>query len=120
MKKSLIVLGAILLLALFAGNCKEAVAVSCTDSVKKLDNQESSFAVKCPANCTSGSVWGTDTYTSDSAICMAAVHAGVITAAEGGEVTVTKAAGESSYNGSQRNGVSTSNWGSYDSSFTVK
>ena len=65
-----------------------------------------------------GPVWGSDVYTTDSDLCRAARHAGAI-GAGGGVVQVTAAPGRSSYAGSTRNGVTTSNWGSYGSSFRV-
>ncbi len=61
-------------------------------------------------------IWGTDTYTSDSYICRAAVHAGQITAS-GGPVTLYPTKGQAAYQGSTRNGVSSSDWGSYGESF---
>jgi len=66
----------------------------------------------------SGSVWGTNTYTADSNLCRAARHAGAI-GAGGGVIRVTPAPGQNSYQGSTRNGVATSNWGSYGNSFRV-
>ena len=81
---------------------------------------KSSANVVCPAKYKAGSIWGTDTYTTDSSICLAAIHAGVIQADAGGKVKVKITKGLSSYEGSTRNGVTTHKWGSYDSSFTVK
>lgn len=69
----------------------------------------------CPATDRTGSVWGTDTYTDDSALCAAAVHAGVIPAA-GGVIRAQAAPGRDSYSGSLRNGVSTSHYGSWSRS----
>lgn len=66
----------------------------------------------------SGSVWGSGPYTSDSAICVAARHAGVI-GAQGGEVRVLARPGQDSYPGSIANGVQSSNWGRYGSSFDI-
>lgn len=66
----------------------------------------------------SGPVWGTNPYTSDSAVCMAALHAGVI-GPNGGVVHLSPAPGQSSYRGSTRNGVITSEYGSWDASFRV-
>jgi hypothetical protein len=66
----------------------------------------------------SGSVWGSGPYTADSSLCRAARHAGVI-GADGGMVSVRPAPGRDSYAGSSRNGVTTSNWGSFGASFTV-
>ncbi len=74
--------------------------------------------VECPANC-AGSVWGTDTYTADSAVCVAAAHAGAIASATGGRVLVSSLPGQDSYAGTTRNGITTSSWGSYRASFSV-
>ena len=75
------------------------------------------FLYQCPPGGRSSLVWGTDTYTSDSSACTAAVHAGLITFATGGAVTVEIRPGQSSYVGSTRNGITTSDYGSWDSSF---
>lgn len=84
-----------------------------------VDERNLTKRVICPSNCSSGSVWGTDTYTNDSAVCLAAIHAGVISASDGGEVLVSYADGLSAYVGSTQNGVTTSNYGVWNSSFTV-
>ena len=70
------------------------------------------------ANGGSGSVWGTGTYTDDSNVCRAAVHAGVIPST-GGVMRVTVRAGASSYTGTTQNGVTTSSYTSWPGSFTV-
>lgn len=77
------------------------------------------FVLSCPPDGSRSSVWGTDVYTDDSSICTAAVHAGVITFEAGGTFEMTILAGQSSYPGSERNGVTTSQWGSWDRSFAV-
>lgn len=74
-------------------------------------------ACLCPSGSgTVGSVWGSGPYTADSAICTAAVHAGAI-GPGGGEVRMVTQPGQSAYAGSSRNGVTTSSWGSYGTSF---
>lgn len=60
--------------------------------------------------------WGTGIYTDDSRICLAALHAGAITR-DGGVVTIEIMAGQSSYSGSTRNGVTSENWGEYAGSY---
>lgn len=75
------------------------------------------ITLDCPGGGSPGSVWGTDYYTTDSSVCTAAVHAGVINMGRGGSVTFFMSGGLSSYPGSSRNGVSTSTWGSYTSTF---
>jgi hypothetical protein len=67
-----------------------------------------------------GSVWGTDLYTLDSRLAMAAVHAGVLKAGQQGIVMVVFAPGLSRYTGSEKNGVKSSNWGSYRMSYKVE
>lgn len=49
-------------------------------------------------------VYGSDVYTTDSPICFAALHAGVISS-DGGTVTAQVIPGAKAYNGSIRNGV---------------
>ena len=65
-----------------------------------------------------GSVWGTDIYTDDSALACAAVHAGVVLPGETKVVTVKILAGQSSYQGSVRNGVTSSSFGTWPGSFS--
>ncbi len=61
-------------------------------------------------------VWGTDVYTTDSSICSAAVHAGMITDA-GGAVAIQIVDGRSVYDASERHGVSSLNYGPWNTSF---
>jgi hypothetical protein len=79
-----------------------------------------SFQVACPPGCqATGGLWGTDVYTGDSAICRAAVHAGIIPDA-GGYVGVLLDVGQPAYRGSVRNGVRSSDYGPYRSSFRLQ
>ncbi len=68
---------------------------------------------------TSGDVWGgaNGVYSDDSTVAKAAVHAGVLRAGETGAVTVRVLAGQSNYQGSTRNGITTSNWGAWGGSY---
>jgi hypothetical protein len=75
------------------------------------------FAYTCPPGGPPGSVWGTDVYTDDSSVCTAAVHAGLITVAGGGNVTIEMRAGQSSYNGSTRNGITSSPYAAWGGSY---
>jgi hypothetical protein len=80
------------------------------------DGQPNQFLnVECPANCTTGGIWGTNVYTDDSAVCAAAIHAGVIPAS-GGAFAVAIAEGQSSYEGSTQNGITSSSWGRWQRS----
>lgn len=78
------------------------------------------FTYSCPAGGpSSGRLWGTDLYTDDSSICTAAVHAGVISIAAGGQVTFEIRPGSNSYHGSVRNGVASKSHGAYAGSFVI-
>lgn len=77
-----------------------------------------SLRLVCPGGCLAdrGSLYGTGIYTSDSHICIAAIHAGVIRAT-GGNFTLYYEAGQTSYRGSAANGVTSSSYGSWSASF---
>lgn len=75
-------------------------------------------AFRCPPDGEIGSVWGTETYTDDSSVCSAAVHAGIINPVEGGRVVIEIAPGEGSYEGSEANGVTSQEYGEWAGSFT--
>jgi hypothetical protein len=66
-----------------------------------------------------GSVWGTDLYTADSTLAVAAVHAGALRPGETGVVRVRMVAGLSAYTGSTRNGVASASWNAYPAAYTV-
>jgi hypothetical protein len=65
-------------------------------------------------------VWGTDVYTDDSALAVAAVHAGVLLPGEQAVVRVTILPGQQQYQGSLRNGVVTGDWRQFDGSFRIE
>lgn len=75
------------------------------------------FTFYFPPGGTARRIWGTDTYTDDSSIGSAAVHAGLISYQNGGTVTIEVRAGQSSYQGTARNGVNSENYGSWSGSF---
>jgi hypothetical protein len=75
------------------------------------------FLFQCPPGGRDSGIYGTDTYTDDSFVCVAAVHAGLITIPAGGVVTIELTPGLESYAGSVRNGVESSSWGSWPRSF---
>lgn len=79
------------------------------------------FPVECPAydGGPFPQIWGTDVYTADSSICVAAVHAGLITL-QGGAFAIEILAGQEAYPGSARNGVLSNTWRSYPRSFGVR
>jgi len=78
------------------------------------------FKFECPAGGSEHSIWGTDIYTADSSICTAAVHVGRITFERGGAVAIELRPGQSSYQGTLRNGVKSNEYGPYGRSFVVR
>lgn len=101
----------------FAASAQSTVA--CGDTAQSVPGDVGAVAlVTCPAGCGDATVWGTGPYSDDSAICSAAIHAGVI-GRDGGTVQVTIAPGQTSYGSSTANGITTSEWGSWGRSFSV-
>ncbi len=78
------------------------------------------LTLACSPGGTAHSVWGSDIYTSDSSICTAGVHSGLITYQQGGTVSIELRPGRTIYGCSERNGVTTSPFGSYQHSFVFK
>lgn len=100
---------------------KESTVLGCSETVASLGELvDKEFTAKCAKGCKSGTLYGTGKYTTDSSICVAAVHAGVIKADDGGKVTVKVIDGQDEYKASKKNGVESSSWGHYDKSFTVE
>jgi hypothetical protein len=77
------------------------------------------FAFKVTGAVAGGSIWGTDVYTTDSMLAMAAVHAGVLKAGETGVVRVKILASPPSFAGTFRNGVRTSPYGVYGGAYQI-
>ncbi|MDP3278314.1 MAG: LCCL domain-containing protein [Deltaproteobacteria bacterium] len=78
-----------------------------------------SFRVWCPPNGTKATVWGTGVYTDDSSVCTAAVHAGLVTLAQGGVFSVRPLPGRARYAGSTRNGVASVAYEAFAGSFAL-
>ncbi|HKW00546.1 MAG TPA: LCCL domain-containing protein [Vicinamibacterales bacterium] len=68
----------------------------------------------------SGSVWGSGTYTDDSSIAAAAVHAGLLKPGETGMIRVTTAAGQAAYVASEQNGIKSQAYGPFEGSFRLE
>ena len=66
-----------------------------------------------------GLLWGTDVYTGDSSIAAAAVHAGLVTVGESAVVKVTVERPLSRYQGSVRNGVTSRDFGHYETAYRL-
>jgi hypothetical protein len=81
------------------------------------DNEVFYFRV---TGSTDGEVWGTGTYTDDSKLAAAAVHAGLVKSGETAILKVTILAGEASYTGSAANEVTSGGWDQWDGSFKIE
>lgn len=89
-----------------------------TDTAQEHQGQDGEqFTYRCPAGGPAYPVWGTETYTDDSSVCTAAVHAGLITLEEGGEVTIVIEGAQDSFDGSQANGIISDHWEEWPGSF---
>ena len=86
-------------------------------AVAVADQPGERFLFTCPQAGFNGFLWGTDTYTTGSSVCTAAVHAGLITFDAGGQVVIEIRPGQESYVGSLRNGVTSDDYVQWDLSF---
>jgi hypothetical protein len=88
-------------------------------SLSNLQNQVGqSFHFKV-TGAAGGSLWGTDVYTTDSTLATVAVHAGVLQVGQTGIVQVTILAPPPNFQGSNRNGVASGDWGAYPGAYKV-
>ena len=102
------------------GAAQAAGPAQCPDNFAAFADTTDPLVCTCtPQAADTGSVWGMDTYTSDSAVCRAAVHAGAIPR-RGGTVTVLPQPGRAFYPGARRFGVSSTNYGAFASSFSFQ
>jgi hypothetical protein len=90
----------------------------CPDLYKDLSAEQKAGEYTCKCFTAGRDFFGTGTYTTDSWICAAAIHAGVIPAdTHTGNVTVKGAPGCPTYKSTEANGVTSKAWGKYESSF---
>lgn len=66
-----------------------------------------------------GQVWGTDTYTRDSMLGAAAVHAGLLKPGQSAVLRITVVPPLKNYVGSTRNGVTTSDYSDFPHAWTL-
>src|SRR5262249_6119945 len=97
-----------------------AQAYACPHNMVALRGTTAPLVCICPQSIPIATVWGQpSSYTDDSDICTAAVHAGVVNAEGGGLIAVTPREGQASYRGSTANGVTTLPYGSWSRSYTI-
>jgi hypothetical protein len=68
---------------------------------------------------TTGSVWGTEVYTSDTNLGTAAVHQGLLKPGEKDILKVKIIAGQTQYMGTTKNGVTSMPYGEWNTSFVI-
>ena len=88
-----------------------------TTASKLNDQPGHAFKFICPSGGEARKVWGNNPYTSDSSICSAALHAGLVTAADGGAVQIKMVPGQDAYTGNYRNGLTSGSYGKWGSSY---
>ncbi|MCC7414390.1 MAG: hypothetical protein IT495_22435 [Gammaproteobacteria bacterium] len=100
----------------FIGNGEPGQVSWYTTYARVPDDFGSPITVLCPPNgdVTTSIIIGTDVYRDDSAVCVAAVHAGIITVAAGGRATLTLQSKRAVLAGSTRNGVTSQPWRAWD------
>ena len=67
-----------------------------------------------------GQLWGTDIYTGDSTLALAAVHVGAVKAGESGIIKVTVTQPLNQYAGCVRNGVTSNDFGRYGIAYRLE
>lgn len=67
-----------------------------------------------------GKFWGTEIYTDDSRLSLAAVHSGSLQIGEYGIVEVTVLPGQDHYTGSAQNGVTSEDYGAWHGSYSLR
>lgn len=73
----------------------------------------------CPAGGEPYRIWGIGPFSDDSSICTAGVHAGAITLAAGGLVTIEFRPGQLFYFGLTRNGITSHSYASWPRSYLI-
>lgn len=83
------------------------------------DQVDQIFSFLCAAtDGRNARVHGTDTYTDYSAVCAAAIHAGVLKSGQAGLVTIRIGRGAQSFRGSSRNGITSQDYGAWAYSYS--
>ncbi len=104
------------------GRCYQRPKGACPDTFRDAIAEGSltpagELSCTCDSAMVNGPLWGTDIYTHDSSICLAAAHAGAIDKHQGGEVRVQRAPGCPVYVGSDRRGIQANRWRAHQVSF---
>jgi hypothetical protein len=96
------------------------LADACPERVQDMRGSAAPFTCSCTAEAAeAGTVWGAGPYSDDSAVCRAAMHAGLL-GDEPVNVTINFLPGRDSYTASEANGVQTAEWGGWGGSFAFE
>lgn len=85
----------------------------------KVDQIGKTFTYKIKGNAGAGTLWGTDTYTLDSALAAAVVHASVVKDGQMGVVRIKIVPSPPAFTGSTRNGIMSHNYGAYPAAYKI-
>jgi hypothetical protein len=96
-----------------------ATVVGWSDAATAYRENPGTHVVWCPPNGVAATVWGQGPYTDDSSMCTAGVHAGAISLAAGGQVTIRTVPAARTYPASTQNGITTLDYGAYENAFEV-
>lgn len=95
----------------------EPLADACPDRVQDMRGSTDPVTCSCSTETAeAGTVWGAGPYSDDSAVCRAAMHAGLV-GDEPANVTINFMDGRESYTASEANSVETRRWGNWGGSF---
>jgi hypothetical protein len=77
------------------------------------------YVFRVTGNVNGGTIWGTGTYTLDSSLAVAAVHAGALKVGQTGNVKVTIFGPMAGFVGSTQNGVTSSPYANYPGAYQI-
>jgi len=77
------------------------------------------FAFTVTGSTMNGALWGTNVYTLDSNLAMAAVHTGVLKPGQTGVVVVQIIASPNNFTGTFQNGIQSHNYAQYPGAYQV-
>ncbi len=72
--------------------------------------EDAIYTCTCPAKPEQGTIYGTDIYTNDSNICVAAAHAGLLRSGSAGQVVLKMVASPPVFKGRTQNGIKSLVW----------
>jgi hypothetical protein len=106
----------------FTGKASDQLAHAAPDpgSLSQVEEQVGKTLCYKVTGAASGTVWGSDTYTVDSQLASAAVHAGVLRAGQTGAVRVRILGHQPAFQGSTRNGITSRDYSQFMGFMFVK